>query len=141
MKRILLTALFVCAAAAAYSAAVPKPPAGLDTARKAFAAAMLKHDRAEMANMMKFPMAVESYGSPPKLSQKDFLTDKSYFDGWFWRGDPQLVDCLRTTKPTLQSDKKGFGFGQWFIDCPGGTYFFADHDGKWLFSGYENNNE
>ena len=93
-----------------------KPPADLEIVRKAFAAAIAKHDRAAMADMTIFPLAVENYGGPPTLEKSAFLRDKDYFSGFFYDGDQQVVDCIGKSVLQFQPDKKQFGTGWWYAD-------------------------
>ncbi len=109
--------------------------------RKAFAAAVAKQNRAAMAVMTDFPLAVENYGSKPTLSKSAFLGSKDYFSGWFFDGGKDIVDCIGKSALQFQADKKQFGAGGWYADCNGNEYYFSQHGAKWLFSGYQNINE
>jgi hypothetical protein len=133
---------FACLATAS-SAAQPaaKAPAALEDVRKAFAAAVAAKDRTAIAKLSRFPLAVEIYGFGPKLSEREFLRKKDYFDGWFFGGDPETVKCLKTTAFAYQADKKEFGSGLWYLDCNGNEYYFGPRGGKWAFAAYQNINE
>jgi hypothetical protein len=137
MRRFLFAASLVFVATAALAAS-SKPPAELDAMRKAFATAVAAKDRVAMARMSAFPLTIDNYGSAPTLSQKDFLASKDYFDGWFFGGDEQVVDCIGKSGLQFESGKKEFGAGLWYVDCSGGTYFFRSRGGKWLFAAYQN---
>jgi hypothetical protein len=109
--------------------------------RKAFAAAVGVKDRVAVAKLSHFPLAVDVYGSAPKLMQQQFLRDPAYFNGWFFGGDPALVKCLKTKPFAYQPDAKQFGARLWYLDCNGNEYYFGARGGHWAFVGYENINE
>jgi len=118
-----------------------KAPPELDTARKAFAAAVSAHDLKAVAGLSGFPIAVEMYGYAPTVGAKQFLGDKRKFGDLFGAPDESTVRCIATGDLAQQSDRKQFGFGSWFADCNGNEYFFTLRNGRWLFTGYQNINE
>ena len=130
-----------CMGASAAQPAPAKAPPALEQARKAFAGAVAAKDRLAVAKLARFPLAVEVYGFGPKLSEHDFITDKTYFDGWFFEGDPETVKCLRTQAFSYQADKKEFGAGLWYLDCNGNEYYFGARGSTWAFAAYQNINE
>ena len=134
LKRIILTVLFGCAIAVAF-AADAAPPA-LETMRKAFSAAIAKHDVKAAAAMTQFPLAFSGYEHPDEVTAADFADE---FDGLFFGGDAKLADCLATGK--LEPARSDFPDSPWVIDCDGNEYYFGQRDGKWMFTAYENVNE
>ncbi|HEY1961070.1 MAG TPA: hypothetical protein VGG69_01525, partial [Rhizomicrobium sp.] len=133
-----------CAAVTTASAAaeplLPRPPSELENLRKVFSAAVAARDIARIAKLSHFPLAVDVYGSTPRLSEWEFMRDKQHFDGWFGGGDPGLARCLASQSLTMQRGKD-FGAGAWSIDCSGNEYYFARPDGRWAFVAYQNINE
>ena len=120
---------------------VRKAPAELEQVRGAFAIAVAARDRAAIAKLSHFPLEVAVYGFGPKVSERAFLHDASYFEGWFFDGDAETVKCLKTKPLQYEADRKEPGGGDWVIDCNGNEYYFNAHGGKWAFTGYENINE
>lgn len=118
-----------------------KAPAALEEVRKAFAAAVAEKDRAAVAKLSRFPIAIEGYELGPRLSERDFLRDKSHFDGLFFAGDAEVVTCLKTQTFAYQGNKKEFGAGLWVLDCNGNEYYFGRRGGSWAFAAYQNINE
>ena len=123
-------------------AAESTPPAGLSVARKALADAVAARDIKAVAAMSRFPLAVDAYETPPKITAKQF--NKADLDMMFGSGDPKVLDCVRGG-PVVKNDPKdqsGRRFGvSWYADCDGNNYFFAEAAGRWLFIGYQNVNE
>jgi hypothetical protein len=140
---VFATLVFVCAGAGTSGAraASAKAPAVLEKFRTIFAAAVAAKDRAGVAKLSRFPLAMEGYEMGPKLGERDFLRDKSHFEGIFFAGDAELVKCLRTAPFAYQPDAKQFGAGLWDLDCNGNEYYFGARDGKWAFAAYQNINE
>ncbi len=134
-----LCAIAICGAAGA--AGTAKAPAGLEAARKAFAAAVAARDRKAIVRLSAFPVAVGMYRYAPTIGAKQFLTDKRKFSDLFGAADQSTVRCLATADIARQSDRKQFGFGSWLADCNGNEYFFTLRNGRWLFTGYQNINE
>lgn len=122
-------------------AAEAKPPAALEQARAAFAAAVAARDRAAVAKLSRFPLAVEGYGMRPTLSEAEFRHDKAHFHGLFFDGDAELVKCLKTQPFAWQADAKQFGARLWLLDCNGNEYFFGERGRTWAFAAYQNINE
>ena len=102
---------------------------------------MAAKDVGAIANLSRFPLAVDVYGSKPHVSKQEFTRNKDYFDGWFFGGDPQTVKCLKTQTFAYQDDKKQFGAGFWYLDCNGNEYYFGTSGGAWAFTAYQNINE
>jgi hypothetical protein len=122
-------------------AAEAKPPAALEQARASFAAAVAARDRAAVAKLTRFPLAIEGYRMHPTLSEAEFLHDKSLFHGLFFDGDAELVKCLKTQPFAWQGDAKQFGARLWLLDCNGNEYFFGERSGTYAFAAYQNINE
>lgn len=122
-------------------AAAAKPPAALEQARAAFAAAVAAKDRAAVAKLTRFPLAVEGYGMRPTLTEAEFRRDKAHFQGLFFDGDAELVKCLKTQPFAWQADAKQFGARLWLLDCNGNEYFFGERGGAYAFAAYQNINE
>jgi hypothetical protein len=118
-----------------------KPPAALEQARASFAAAVAARDRATVAKLSRFPLAVEGYGMRPTLREAEFLHDKALFRGLFFDGDAELVKCLKTQPFAWQADAKQFGARLWLLDCNGNEYFFGERGGAYAFAAYQNINE
>jgi len=136
LKQIVLVASFGCAVAAASAFAAEAAPAKLETMRKAFGAAVAKHDVKAVAAMTQFPLAFSGYEHPDKVTAAQFAGE---FDGMFFSGDAQVVRCL--AKGKLQRARSSFPNSPWVIDCDGNEYYFGQRKGKWLFTAYENINE
>jgi hypothetical protein len=136
--RFMAMAAFLAAGATCASAA---PPAGLQAVRTSFAAAVAARDLKRVVALSDFPVSIEMTGAPPKLSARQFLTDKRNFDNLFGPPDAGLVHCIGTAAAQRQDDAKSFGHGLWFVDCNGNEFYFALRRGHWVFAGYENINE
>jgi hypothetical protein len=136
-----LCAFTIATAGAAGAAGTANTPAGLDTARKAFAAAVAARDLKGIVALSGFPIAVEMYGYAPTIGSKQFLSDKRKFADLFGAPDENTVHCIAAGNMERQNDRKQFGFGSWSADCNGNEYFFTLRNGRWLFTGYENINE
>jgi hypothetical protein len=140
MKAFLLAAAFAVTASAALAAAAPTPPPELEAARKALATAVEARDRKAVVAVSRFPLAFSGYEAPETISEKEFLTNNSRFEGLFFGGDTQLVSCLRAGKLEHQA-KPDFPGSPWLIDCNGNLYYFGLVGGKWRFTSYMNINE
>jgi len=141
---LLLLAALVAGTAPGVSGAPPaggKAPAALEQVRQSFATAVAAKDRAAMAKLSRFPVVLEVYGLPPRLSERDFLHNSDYFAGIFFDGAPEVVKCLRTQPFAYQANRKEFGAGLWLLDCNGNEYYFGARAGQWAFVAYENINE
>ena len=136
LKEIVLAASFACAVAAASAFAAGAAPAELEKMRKAFGAAVGKHDVKAAAAMTQFPLAFSGYEHPDKVTAAEFADE---FDGLFFESDPQLVSCLVTGK--LEPSQSDFPNSPWAIYCDGNDYYFGQRNGKWMFTAYENTNE
>lgn len=137
MKRILIAV----ACTALIAAAPAAPPKDLDVARKAFVAAIVKHDAKAIASLTNFPVRVEEYQGPPRITAAQFKKNSAEITGLFGDGAKELLDCVGSGPLTLETDKTQFGAGMWLADCNGNEYFFAQRSGKWLFAAYQNINE
>jgi len=139
MRQIALMALgAVCVASVALAAAPAKPPAELATARKAYAAAVKAHDWNAVAALVNFPVDIEVYQVPPKVTKAQFLKNHQQP---FIIDDAGQLKCVGTAPATYQGSKKDFGYDSWNVDCDGNEYFFGLRGGKWLLTGYQNINE
>ena len=136
LKQIILTVLFGCAIATASAFADVATPEALETMRKAFSAAIAKHDVKAAAAMTQFPLAFSGYEHPDEVTAADFAGE---FDGLFFGGDAKLASCLATVK--LEPAQSDFPDSPWVIDCDGNEYYFGQRNGKWMFTAYENVNE
>jgi hypothetical protein len=124
----------------AAQAAAPVSPAGLDTARKAFSAALAKKDLNAAAKLSSFPLAIVVYQMPPKVTAAQFA--KAIPD--LGLDDAGVQHCIYNDPLTLidaksASDKRFAN--SWNADCNGNEYHFAQRGGAWMFIGYENINE
>ncbi len=141
--RLLLSTLALLLAATAAHAAGPKAPEGLSLARKALADAVEKKDVKAFAAMSRFPLVIDVYQMAPKITAKEF--GKADIDLMFGGGDEGVLKCLRgdsVAKNDPKADETARRFGKsWYADCDGNNYFFAEKDGRWVFTGYQNVNE
>lgn len=141
MRILLFAPLLALAGTIAAGAAETVRP-GLDAARKALADAVAAKDAKAVAALARFPLIVEVYQEPPKVTAKQF--GKGHLAAYFGDGDSGIVTCIRSG-PIVRNDPKepsGEAFGKsWRADCDGNSYFFAERDGRWRFIGYQNSNE
>lgn len=135
MKAVAL-ALLVAAAAP-----VQTPPPALEAMRQALGHAAAAHDRAALASLMAFPLALDNYGSPNAVGRAEFARKSRYFTIIFGGGDAGLADCIATAAISMQSDRKAFGGRAWVVDCNGNEYYFGQRDGAWKLVAYQNINE
>ena len=139
---VILTVMFASETSLGGQASLErKAPAELEAMRQAFAGAVADKDRAAVAMLSSFPLTIESYGNKPKLNEQMFVRDKQYFDGWFFSGDAEVVQCLKRHAFSYQGTRKEFGAGLWYLDCNGNEYYFGLRAGKWAFVAYQNVNE
>lgn len=136
LNRILLAAVIGCSVTVASALAAGTAPPELDAMRKAFGAAVGKHDVKAVAAMTQFPLAFSGYEHPETVSAAEFAEE---FDGLFFEGDPELATCL--AKGKLEPSEADFPNSPWVIDCEGNEYYFGLRGGKWMFTAYENVNE
>ncbi len=134
-RQVLVAASLGCVLAAASALAAGAPPE-LDKMRKAFAAAVGKHDVKAVAAMTQFPLAFSGYEHPDTVTAAGFAEE---FDGMFFSGDTSLVKCL--SKAKLNPSEADFPNSPWVIDCEGNEYYFGLRGGAWMFTAYENVNE
>ena len=139
MKHVAVAALAALVATAAMAAAPPKP-AGLDTARAAFVAALKAKNWTALGDLVSWPVAIEGYEAPSSITKAAYLKDHKKLTN-FLGDDAETLKCIGTAAATYQGDKTQFGFGSWNIDCNGNEYYFGVKGGKVLFTGYQNINE
>lgn len=141
MRTLLIAPLLVLAGTAAAGAAESVPP-GLDAARKALADAAAAKDVKAVARLARFPLIVDVWQEPPKVTAKQF--GQGHLAAYFGDGDSGIVTCIGSG-PIVRNDPKestGEAFGKsWRADCDGNSYFFAERGGSWRFIGYQNSNE
>jgi hypothetical protein len=140
MRALLLTLSIACAATTALAAG-PAPPAELQAARKALAAAAKKQDRKAIAEISRFPLAQRVYRSPNRITEAQFLSSKTHFSNLFGDGDAELVACIDSGALGYQAKKLDFPGSPWFLDCNGHEYYFGLVNGQWRFTSYMNINE
>ena len=99
------------------SSAPAKPPA-LDAARQALVRAIAKHDWNAVADLTSFPLAVEVYGAPPKLTKAQYLKDHRKLSVFFGDGDKDLLKCVGTGQLAFQTDQTQFGGRGWYVEDP-----------------------
>ncbi len=141
MKAVALFAAFAVAWGGALAAGPLKPPPALDAVRQALARAAAAHDRKGVAALIAFPLTLDNYGSPPTLSEAAFLKNGDYFAILFGGGDPDVLKCIATAPPARQLDGKELGAGAWVADCNGNEFIFAQRNGAWRLTAYQNFNE
>ena len=127
MRRAVLAALLL--AAAAQAAPVP---ADLTAMRHGLAKAVAAHDRHAVAGYIAFPLALEVYQLPPKLSRAAFLKNDDERAALF---DASLAGCIGSGPLELQKA------GTYLADCNGNEYVFGKRGGAWRLVAYQNINE
>jgi hypothetical protein len=140
MKYVMTAGAFICALSFGAAQAAPAAPAGLDTMRQAFSAALAaKHTDVAM-KMISFPLIQNVYQAPPKVTAAQFTKEL----GNLGLDDAGVQHCIAHDPLTLVDAKsagdKRFA-NSWNADCNGNEYHFAQHGGAWMFIGYENINE
>ncbi|MGH8431033.1 MAG: hypothetical protein ACREUF_11590, partial [Solimonas sp.] len=113
MRTVLLALSFAAAASAALAASELAPPAELDAARKALAAAVKAHDLKAIVALSRFPVAFSGYEAPDKITEADFLSDETQFSSLFYEGGEQIVTCLATAKLDYQAENPDFPDSPW----------------------------
>lgn len=141
MKKTILAAVAAFALIGGAHAAAPKPPKELMDVRAALVKAIKAKDWKSVAALTNWPLAVESYEAPPKITKAEFQKSSRMLFIYFGEGDADLLKCVGTAPITIQGDKTQFGHGDWIVDCNGNEYLFGQRGGKWLFTGYQNINE
>ncbi|WP_020181226.1 hypothetical protein [Methylopila sp. M107] len=140
--KVLLASLAFLLGVATAGAAEPTPPVGLVTASKALADAVAANDLNAVIGLSQFPLKIDVYQSPPKITRKAFGKDDLKM--LFGDRDKGILACLRGG-PFARNDPKTAStpiFGKsWSADCDGNSYYFAESEGRWLFIGYQNSNE
>lgn len=140
MQRI-LSAFLAGACACIFLGAAPAEPPALHAARAALVKAVAGHDWNALAALTAWPLAVDMYQAPPKLTKTQYLKDHRKLSILFGDGDKDLLACVASAPIALQGDKTQFGFDSWVADCNGNEFFFGLKGGKWLFTAYQNINE
>lgn len=131
MRTFVLTVALIGAATVANAAGAP--PA-LETMRKAFGAAVGKHDLKAVAAMTSFPLTFNGYEHGNRVTAGQFQKE---FDNLFGDG---IGQCLAAGK--IEADAQhAYANSPWVIDCNGNEYYFGERGGKWMFTAYENINE
>lgn len=141
MRAWLLALSFAGAASIALAAADSAPPPELEATRKALATAVKAQDLKAIVALSRFPLVFSGYEAPEQISEVDFLSDKTLFDGLFFQGDDQIVACLGTAKLEHQATEPDYPDSPWVIDCDGNEYYFGLVGAKWRFTSYMNVNE
>jgi hypothetical protein len=127
-----LTAVLMAAAALyAPTALAQAIPAPLLEVRKAWAAAVLKRDAPAAAALAAFPLQNEAYRSAKTFGRAAYLQD---IEGW-----STLRDCL--AREPITPVKGRSRLGTHTFNCDGHGFFFAERNGVWRHTGYENSNE
>jgi hypothetical protein len=106
-------------------------PAELVAFRKAWAAAMQKGHGAAVAALAALPLQYEAYRSSKTQNRASYIREVSDWS--------TLGDCLAREK--IEPVKRRSRLGTHTFNCDGHGFFFAQRDGKWRHTGYENSNE
>ncbi len=106
-------------------------PSTLQDARKAWAAAVLKEDGRAAAALTVFPFQYAGYEAPKTIARAEYLRE---VPNW-----ASLKDCL--AKEPVKPLTKRSRLGTHTFNCDGHGFFFAQRNGAWRLTGYENSNE
>jgi hypothetical protein len=106
-------------------------PAGLQDARKAWAAAVQKSDGTAAATLAVLPLQYLGYQAPKTVQRAFYLREVSNWS--------TLKACL-ASEP-IKPDRTQRRLGTHSFNCDGHGFFFAQKDGVWRHTGYENSNE
>lgn len=131
LRKLCGAALFAMAFAQASGASAQAVPAGLVEARKAWAAAVQKRDGTAAAALAAFPLQNEAYQDVKTFGRASYLRN---IEGWSTQ-----KTCL-ATEP-MERVKGRSRLGTWSFNCDGHGFFFAERNGQWRHTGYENSNE
>ena len=116
------------------SGAAERPPEALKEMRIKFAAAVAANDlRATMA-LTHFPLKNEAYRDSPWISRAAFpmrFQRERY---------SEFADCLKSSPLEFHTEAKP-PTRSWLVNCDGNLFYFAEIDGHWFYSKYENINE
>jgi hypothetical protein len=123
-RRAFLAAMLM-AAAALYV------PAALAQAIPAWATAVLKRDAPAAAALAAFPLQNEVYRDAKTFGRAAYLRD---VEGW-----STLRDCL--AREPITPVKGRSRLGTHTFNCDGHGFYFAQRNGVWRHTGYENSNE
>ena len=93
-----------------------------------------------VAMLTNWPLAVDSYEAPPKMTKASFLKNPATLYAYFGEGDKDLLKCIATGIPVRHYDAN-FGAGDWLVDCNGNEFYFGLRGNKALFTAYQNINE
>ena len=108
--------------------------------RTALVRAIVAKDWRTVATLTNWPLAVDAYEAPPKMTKADFLKKPATLYSYFGAGDKDLLKCIATGIPVRHYDAT-FGAGDWLVDCNGNEFYFGLRGGKALFTAYQNINE
>ena len=109
----------------------PAIPAGLLEVRKAWAAAVQRNDGAAAAALAVLPLQYAGYQAPKTIGRAAYLRE---IENW-----STLKACLASEK--LERVKTRSRLGTHTFNCDGHGFFFAERNGQWRQTGYENSNE
>jgi hypothetical protein len=137
--RRLVSAAVVAAAALQAQAAVAQSanragsaaPAELLEMRKAWAAAVRKSDGKGAAALAVLPLQFVGHLHPNTLSRSGYISQVPHWSS--------LKGCL-ASEP-IKPDRTQPRLGSHSFNCDGHGFFFAEKDGVWRHTGYENSNE
>jgi hypothetical protein len=123
-------------APAALAQAVGRPaaqaiPAPLQDARKAWAAAVQRSDGTAAAALAVLPLQYVGYQAPKTIQRAAYLKEVSNWS--------TLKTCL--AQEPMERVKGRSRLGTHTFNCDGHGFFFAERDGVWRHTGYENSNE
>ncbi len=135
-----MRAAAIAMACFAIAAAPAKPPV-LDATRQALVKAVAAHDWNGVANLTAWPLVIDMYAAPARLTKAQFLKDPRKLAVLFGDGDKDLLACVAAAPLAYQSNRKEFGYDTWLADCNGNEFYFGLRDGKALFAAYQNINE
>jgi hypothetical protein len=133
MKAALATALLFFLAGSGFADAAGADPA-LKTFLAEFSAALGRGGADGVVGLTHFPLKNSAYQQPKAIAKGAF---KSHFG--FLKG-AEFAACLKSTAPQ-RATAESRGLGDWVVDCDGNVFHFAQFDGQWRYSGYENVNE
>ncbi|MGL4240336.1 MAG: hypothetical protein ACRCTI_04410 [Beijerinckiaceae bacterium] len=106
-------------------------PAGLAEARKAWAAAVQKSDGPAAAALAVLPLQYEGYQAPRTIQRAAYLREVGHWS--------TLKACLANER--MERVKGRSRLGTHTFNCDGHGFFFAERNGQWRLTGYENSNE
>jgi hypothetical protein len=131
LRQLLGAAVLVFGAAQSQCALAQAAPPALAEMRKAWAAAVQKSDGAGAAALAVLPLQYEGYQAPKTIQRAAYLREVGNWS--------TLKGCLATEK--LERVKGRSRLGAYTFNCDGHGFFFAEKNGQWRHTGYENSNE